>query len=597
MSGQPNQLFLARATRDGGILVLERCFDPTPANRIPLDDGESVGEGDYLIAESVRSGSQGIAARIRERLAEGGTALAVVYALAVRHRLDPVFPARVMADTGSLLEDPGIDDPSLEDLRALPFCTIDGPATRDLDQALHVARAQGGYRLHYALADASWFVAQGSALFEAALARSSSFYLPGLVIPMLPRPLSEGIVSLNPGVDRRALVMVMDIDGDGTVVSRAWVRARVRSRAKLAFDEVPRLLAGASGRSGTDPGLLASLSAFRALGETLAERRDREGVVRYRRDEVDMTLGPEGRTLVPIRIVADPSERWNEEISVLCNVEGARFLLDGDRPDDAIEPIYRVHPAPPPERLDELERCIAAMVLMHEMDPHVWGWRRDAGESLAAYLRRLPKEGAAGRLAAVIHRQAVVTNLRSTFAAEPAPHAGVGAEVYGRFTAPMREMVGIYLHQETIEKLEGLAPSGSADHRNLRRRVIDGANRARELQSRLVKEVNRAAMDALWTADLALAEAERPRRRATVMGLRGNRLYCLLDIPPLEVKVYSDDIAETAGEPVETDPDGTSLRARSDGRVLVRLGDTGYLYVRRLDTRRDRWVLGVRADG
>jgi ribonuclease R len=122
-----------------------------------------------------------------------------------------------MADTADLLATPGIDDPLLEDLRGLPFCTIDDPATRDLDQALHVTASAHGYRLHYALADASWLVPMGSALFEEALTRASSFYLPGLVVPRLPRPLSEGIVSLNPGVDRRALVMVLDIEGGGTI--------------------------------------------------------------------------------------------------------------------------------------------------------------------------------------------------------------------------------------------------------------------------------------------------------------------------------------------------------------------------------------------
>jgi ribonuclease R len=588
MSALPSKGFLARVVGDRDALMLERCFDPTPSNRVPLIADESLGAGDYVVAEP-----RGPAARVQERLAAGGTALARVYGLAVSHGLDPLFPERVMADARALLEAPGIDDHGLADLTGLPFCTIDGPGTRDLDQALHVAVQAGGYRLHYALADASWFVAMGSALFEEALSRSSSFYLPGLVIPMLPRPLSEGVCSLNPGVDRRALVMVMDIDGGEAVIGRAWTRARIHSRARLAFDEVIPLMAGGAPGISVDPELRASLKAFRALGEILAARRDREGVVRYRRHEVDMTLGPEGRILIPIREIADPAERWNEEVSVLCNVEGARFLLEGDGPDDGIEPIYRVHPAPPPQRLAELERRIAALVGLHDLDGGVWSWRRDAGEDLAAYLRRLPKEGESGRLAGVIHRQAVVTNLRSTFAAEPAPHAGVGAEVYGRFTAPMREMVGIYLHQETIEKLEGLAPSGSADDRNLRRRVIDGANRARELQARLVKEVNRAAMDAIWTADLALPEAERPRRRGTVMGFRGNKVYCLLDDPPLEVKVYSEDVAEAAGEPVEVDPEGASLRARSDGRILVRLGDSVPLIVSGLDAKRDRWRLSI----
>ena len=469
--------FLGLGIRVQGHLVLERCFDPTPAGQSPLAAGEEVGEGDYVLAETDPRG-----AWVRERVATSGSALAAVYALAVRHGLNPVFPPRVMADADALRARPGIDDSLLADLTGLPFCTIDGPATRDLDQALHVEALATGFRLHYALADASWFAPLGSALFAEALRRAASFYLPGLTIPMLPRVLSEGIVSLAPEVSRRALVMVLELDTDGQVVRCDWVRARVQSRAKLAFEQVARMLAGDAGAGPDAPELLASLSAFRDLGETLARRRDREGVVRYRRDEVDLTLVDGGRALVAVRPVVNPVERWNEEVSVLCNTQGARFLLEGDSADDA------------------------------------------------------------------------------------------------------------------IEKLTGAPPSVASDDRAVRRQVIDGANRARALQSRLLKDVNRVAIDALFRTDLGLPAAERPRRRATVMGLRSNRLYCLLDAPPLEIQVYTADVAEAVGEPVAIDPDGIALRAGSDGRVLARLGDRVRLYVRGFDAQRDRWVFGLLAD-
>ena len=591
MNQSDRELFLGVGIHVEGRPLLERCFDPTPARRSPLAAGEAVGDGDYVLAETDSRG-----AWVRERLATSGSALAAVYALAVRHGLNPVFPSRVMADADALRARPGIDDPLLADLTGLPFCTIDGPATRDLDQALHVEALATGFRLHYALADAAWFAPLGSALFAEALRRASSFYLPGLTIPMLPRLLSEDIVSLAPDVARRALVMVLELDADGQVSRRDWVRARIQSRAKLAFGQVALMLAGDAGAGPDAPALLASLAAFRDLGETLARRRDREGVVRYRRDEVDLALTEGGRGLVPVRPVVNPVERWNEEVSVLCNTQGACFLLEGDNADDAIEPIYRVHPAPPPAALAALERRLAGLVALRQLDPAVWTWQRQAGQSLADYLRGLPADGEAGRLAQVVNRQAVITNLRATYSAEPAPHAGVGAEVYGRFTAPMREIVGIFLHHETIEKLTGAVTSGASNDRALRQRVIDGANRARELQSRLVKDLNRAVIDALFRADLDLPAAERPRRRGTVMGLQANRLYCLLDDPPLEVKVYTADVAEAVGAPVVIDPDGIALRASGDGRILARLGDRGRLYVRGFDAPRDRWVFGLLAD-
>ncbi|HYN76596.1 MAG TPA: RNB domain-containing ribonuclease, partial [Lamprocystis sp. (in: g-proteobacteria)] len=275
MEHSDRELFLGLGIRVQGRQRLEHCFDPTPASQSPLAEGEEVGEGDYVLAEADLKG-----ARVRDRLATSGSALAAVYALAVRHGLNPVFPPRVMADAEALRACPAIDDPLLADLTGLPFCTIDGPTTRDLDQALHVEPLVTGFRLHYALADASWFAPLGTALFAEALRRASSFYLPGLTIPMLPRVLSEGIVSLASAVARRALVMVLELDADGQVMRRDWVRARVRSRARLAFEQVARMLAGDTDAGPVAPewlasDVLASLAAFRDLGETLARRRDR----------------------------------------------------------------------------------------------------------------------------------------------------------------------------------------------------------------------------------------------------------------------------------------------------------------------------------
>jgi ribonuclease R len=568
-------------------MYLDRCLGSTPSNRLMVAGEETLAPGDYVVAELSDNG-----ARVVQRLAKGGSMLARIYAIAVANGLDPVFADGVAEEVAAFLNEPGIQDPELTDLRSIPFCTIDGPSTRDLDQALHVVATDAGFRLRYALADASWFVTPGSALFTEAVNRASSFYLPGLVIPMLPRELSEGLCSLNPDAERRALVMVLDLDPDGRVTDRRWLRARIRSRAKLAFGEVSSLLSDPA-LARREPGLSESLRAFRDLGMVLVARRQRDGVVRYRRDEVDLNITPGGRGLIPLRSIEDPVERWNEEVSVLCNTEGARWLTEGDTERDGIEPVYRVHPAPPRSAMQQLERRIAGIVALHKLDPEMWSWQLDGPSTLADYLDSLPTDGEAGRLAAVIHRQAVVTNLRSSFSADPGPHSGIGAEVYGRFTAPMREMVGIFLHKETIEKLAGRPPSTAADDLAIRTRVIEGGNRAKALQSRLVKEVNRLAIDTLFEADLALPEAERPRRTGTVMGIRGNRLYALLDELHLEVKVYLDDVADAAGAAVETDPDGIEIHVCADGRILVRLGERGRIHVRRFDQGRDRWVFGV----
>src|SRR5690349_21087678 len=105
--------------------------------------------------------------------------------------LDPGFAPEVEAEAAALVASPGLDDPALTDLEAVPFVTVDGPGTRDLDQALYLERDGDGYLVRYAIADAAYFVKPGSRLFAEALRRGTSYYLPGLSVPMLPRSLSE----------------------------------------------------------------------------------------------------------------------------------------------------------------------------------------------------------------------------------------------------------------------------------------------------------------------------------------------------------------------------------------------------------------------
>ena len=180
--------------------------------------------------------------RLKDVLAERGSALEKMYRIAAKHQLDPVFGPQVEREVQGLLDNPGIDDPALRDLTDLPFVTIDGPGTRDLDQAVHICRDHGGWRVCYALADPSWCVRPGTALFDEALRRGATYYLPGVAIPMLPRALSEGIVSLNANQNRRAVVFVMRVNASGHCHSTQIVRARVRSRAQLTFGQVQRFL-------------------------------------------------------------------------------------------------------------------------------------------------------------------------------------------------------------------------------------------------------------------------------------------------------------------------------------------------------------------
>lgn len=566
-----------------------RAIGPERALVALADGAPTLAPGTVVGVELAAGG-----ARLIETLAPAGTARAALWREAVEAGLDPYFPEEVEREVAAIERDPGLDDPRLDDLSALPFVTIDGATSRDLDQALAIERGPaGGFLVHYALADAAHFVPRGSALFAEALKRGASYYLPGFAVPMLPRALSEGLCSLNPDVPRRALVFTVALDARGAILSTTPRRARIRSRKKLAWGDVQAYYDAPATSPLRGADLAETLDLLRAVGELRLHAAIERGLVRHRREEVDLGLGDGGVAFTVTRAVRDAVELYNEQISLLVNAEGARLLKE--HPSPGLDPIYRVHPAPDADHLAALRATIEAIVRAHDLPPSFL-WR--AEQPLAEYLRALPEGGERARVTRAIERQALLVNLRSTYAIEPGPHHGVGVEPYGRFTAPMREVVGVFLHAETIDAFfpaPGHAPSADPD---LREAVVAAGNAAKDVQRRVADAASRLAIDRLFGADLALAPRDRPARRATVMGLARAKVHVTLDDPPLDLKLYLRELGKALGGAwLEADPDGVTLRVPRTGEVVLRVGDEVRLRTVGLDRTTDRWILRPLAPG
>lgn len=512
-----------------------------------------------------------------------------------RHGLSLTFPPALEAEAAALAKAPGLDDPRLEDLEHLPFVTIDYQHSLDLDQALQLEREGSGWRLRYALADASWYLRPGTGLLAEALRRGASYYLAHLCAPMLPTTLCEGIISLNPGVPRRALVLELPIDEQGLPGPLTVRRARIRSRAKLSYDGVQAWCDQPSRSPLEGREFTPVLACLRELGAPLLARARQRGMVPFERPEV--AWEPPGPTAPGFRLVTDHRndvERWNEQISLLCNTEAARLMWE--HPDPAVQPIYRVHPHPAQARLDTLEDTIRALAGLHGLDGSTWIWRRRGdshgpAESLADYLGRLPSSGRQGRVRQAIQRQILHSYERSDFTPEPGPHHALGVPCYGRFTAPMREIVGVFTHKELQEQV-GLEPAASTDQdQRLQERVLQAADRARELQRSLTRDGERLALDFLLEGDLELLASERPIRAGTVLGLSRTRLHVRLDELPLEIKVYTPHIEAALGCRYDSDEADLVLAPVTGTAPSWRVGDPITLRLAGRDQQRDRWQL------
>ncbi len=528
--------------------------------------------------------------------AKPGTARAGLLRILQAHGVRTAFPPAVEAEAAAWLAAPGIDDPSLVDLSHLPFVTIDNEDSRDLDQALYIetqasapvaADANVAYVVWYALADAAYYVRPGTALYEEALLRGTSVYLPGLSVPMLPEVLSNDLVSLNPEVHRRAMVFAIQVDAAGQVLRTEIMRGRILSRAKLSYDGVQVLhdtpaLSPLSGQAYTPSLLLLGevgailMAAAKARNVVTFNRVDLE--VRLNADGSRFTLGLENRNAV---------SRWNEQISLLCNIEGARFMLEGED-DGENQAIYRIHQSPGAHSLGELRVLIDELVRAHGLRPSAWGWRQ-ASESLADYLERLPMTGQSERLRAAIERQILLIHRRSVFSPEPGEHYALGVNPYCRFSSPMREIVGVFTHREAYQKLGiALAVPDSAYDTALRTSVIDAANRARQIQRNVSKAVDTLAVEQVMGEDLAEPVATRPRYVGTILGMKATSLYVRLDDPPVELKVHYRDIERVCNTELRLDKAQVVL-SDAAGQTLYRVGDPIVLRVDAYNPQRRKW--------
>lgn len=529
-----------------------------------------------------------------EVLANAETARARVWGILDDFDVDPTYSAQVHNEVTALLSKPGLDDLALTDMRALAFITIDNEDSRDLDQAMYIERSEQGFDVYYALADAAFYVASGSVLFADALHRGSSYYLPDMSVPMLPSPLSEGLISLNPQVDRRALVFVIKLDEKGGVLNAEIQRARIMSRAKLSYDGVQAYHDDKKSSDLTDKDYTDTLDLLKIVGDlriTLARLRN---VVEYDRVGLSVEYVNNGEKFVITEDARNNVESWNEQISLLCNHEGAKLLLEAQSQRD-IQPIFRVHTAPDAERLKKFSRILNALVNDHKLDGAIWKWRwRDSDlgsqETIAEYLRRLPDDGVSLPLRRAIEHQARMLNNASVFSAEPGPHHSLKLSGYARFSSPMREVAGIFTHQEIIDFCTcGEQATPASDDELLREKVIEAANTSRQRQKKISKAVYKLAIDDLLTEDLKHPLEQRPLRGATIFGVRPTRLYVRLDSPPVDVKIYSKDLETEFGVALTMNRQGTHLRGSAE--VIFNVGDKLQVRAKSYNEQRDRWLL------
>ncbi len=412
---------------------------------------------------------------------------------------------------------------------------------------------------------------------------------------MLPRELCVDVISLNEDVSRRAVVFEIFLNHDGHHIETNIVCSRIRSRGKLSFKEVENFLAEPASLIRNDEHLSESLKYFQQVGLLRLKLAEERNIARFHRTEVNVKLGHDGLVFNLLDNVRNPVELYNEQFSLLCNIAGAKLLADrGESFAKFIQPIYKVHPPPANEKLKEFELAISRLIKAHGLKASYWQWLHNGNETLSEYLRKLPKTGTESRISQAIHRQALLMNARSSFSEKPGRHYGVGADVYARFSAPMREIVGVFLYKELMEKIVGCHSGCSEDQDEmLRQQIILAANRSKGIQRQLTNEANLLVLDQVFTAEFESADGRIPLHKGTVIGLGRDKLYILLDDISIEIKLYIRPLERLWKMPLTIDQDQLSLVNSKNQMHLIRLGDEVDVCVADKDQARHRWIFSI----
>ncbi|MDT7579066.1 MAG: hypothetical protein QOK35_330, partial [Pseudonocardiales bacterium] len=228
------------------------------------------------------------------------------------------FPPAVLAEAAAAAAHRPGPGPDRVDATDVELVTIDPPGSKDLDQAVGVARRGDGFRVHYAIADLGAVVVPGGALDGEVRRRGQTVYLPDGSVPLHPPVLSEDAASLLPDGPRAAVLWRIDLDGAGETVSVDVRRAVVASRARLDYAGVQ-----ADVDAGRVHPAIAALPELGPLRRALAVQR---GAIELELPEQEVVRGADGWTVEVRRRTA--VEDWNAEISLLTGMSAARIMLD-----------------------------------------------------------------------------------------------------------------------------------------------------------------------------------------------------------------------------------------------------------------------------
>ena len=348
------------------------------------------------------------------------------------HGINDVFTDELLEEVNALPSEVlDSDREGRKDLTDMTIFTIDGDDTKDIDDAISISKKGENYILGVHIADVSYYVKEGTALYKEAYSRGTSVYLVDRVVPMLPHKLSNGICSLNPNVDRLAISCIMEITPNGKIVSHDIFESVIRSRIQMTYKKVNKILNDEETPEGYEP-FKDDLKLMWELAKILRKEKLSRGYLDFDVDEPKILVDENCKPYDVVLRERGKGENMIEDFMIAANETVAEHVFYMGLPF-----VYRVHEVPDNEKVEGFLNSISMLGY------HIVGDRNFVyPKSMKKILDQLRDKEGFEILSTLLLR----CMKKAVYKPENLGHYGLASKCYTHFTSPIRRFPDTTVH-------------------------------------------------------------------------------------------------------------------------------------------------------
>ena len=357
-----------------------------------------------------------------------------ILSIVCKYEINDTFPEEVIEELDSIPEEVREQDKKgRKDLTDVTIFTIDGDDTKDIDDAISVEKLKNGnYKLGVHIADVSYYVKEGSPLDKEAMDRGTSVYLVDRVIPMLPHKLSNGICSLNPGVERLAISCVMEIDNNGKTVDYEIFPSIIKSRLQMTYKKVNQVIEKNEIPEGYEP-FVNDLKLMDELSQIIRKAKINRGYIDFDVDEAKIIVDENCHPTDIVLRNRGRGENLIEDFMIQANECVATHIFYMDLPF-----IYRVHEYPKEEKIRDFISFVQSLGYTVKFNA-----KDISPKAIQKLINQLKDKKEFKVLSSLLLRNMQ----KAIYLPQNLGHYGLASKCYTHFTSPIRRYPDTTVHR------------------------------------------------------------------------------------------------------------------------------------------------------